>query len=680
MYAIFIYCELYIHNIKIIYYMKNLILSRRCLLIFSLIFLFPTTLVLGRSHSSDTLRLCSNNVFPPYEFFNEDGQPDGFDIDVLKALMQRIGRPYTMKLYRWDIAQQRFKEGKEDVLMGVFRHEGLLGVYKYGISYASLFHAAIYRRGSHSYNSIRSMRGKKVLLERGDGMELLMRKEGLSKEIVYVDNMVVGLKKLSAGEGDLAIGAMEMANFTIKTQKLDNLDMNGLELLPEEFSFVCHDDRLLAQLDKAMIDIRKDGTYQKLYDKWFVNYGESQTLRIVMLSLLALIVVAAISFIFITILRKRVAAARKEICKRNEELRSYAEKLNYTLESCGIKVWKYDINTGMFSIYSKINSEIESIPFKEFFDRIESDDPDSITKMYEDISAGRLGAFSQQLQLKKYINDVNCHYVIYNGIPEYDANNKIISYFGLSRDVTEFITIQNKLEYEKIKAQSADKLKTAFLANMSHEIRTPLNSIVGFSQLLQDTEDKDQKRFFIKIINENTDNLLRLINDILELSKIESGVVDIVNSEFDMSENFNALTSALRDRSTNDSVEFIVDNPYSSCIINCDSNRIAELITNFTTNAIKHTHHGHIKVGYECLGNHLKVYVEDTGSGIPQKDTQRIFERFVKLDDFVQGTGLGLSICKAIIDTYKGTIGVDSELGVGSTFWAVIPCRVLSIS
>jgi len=258
----------------------------------------------------------------------------------------------------------------------------------------------------------------------------------------------------------------------------------------------------------------------------------------------------------------------------------------------------------------------------------------------------------------------------------HNNENEVVSYFGITRDVTDLINIQIRLEEEKQKALAADKLKSAFLANMSHEIRTPLNAIVGFSRLLPDADGKDEKKQFIDIINENTEILLRLINDILELSKIEAGIVDIKNSTFDFVANFNNLIPSLKQRCVNPDVKFITCKPYKKFVICCDDGRVDQLITNFTINAIKYTTRGYIKVGYECVDNGLKIFVEDTGAGIAKKDQERIFNRFEKLNDFVQGTGLGLSICKAITDACYGKIGVESEVGKGSTFWAWIPCEV----
>lgn len=246
-------------------------------------------------------------------------------------------------------------------------------------------------------------------------------------------------------------------------------------------------------------------------------------------------------------------------------------------------------------------------------------------------------------------------------------------------DVTERQHMIGELEKEKNRAEQSDKLKSAFLANMSHEIRTPLNAIVGFSDLLMVTEDKEEKEEFIQIINANNELLLKLINDILDLSKIEAGSVELKYEDFDLAVYFNELAAAMHHRVVNPQVRLVAINPYESCIVRLDKNRLAQILTNFVTNAIKYTSEGTIEMRYEKINGSVHLYVRDTGIGIPEDKKDKVFHRFEKLDEFAQGTGLGLSICKAIVEACRGEIGFESEFNKGSLFWAVLPCQFESV-
>lgn len=232
------------------------------------------------------------------------------------------------------------------------------------------------------------------------------------------------------------------------------------------------------------------------------------------------------------------------------------------------------------------------------------------------------------------------------------------------------------LAIEKNRALEADKQKSAFLASMSHEIRTPLNAIVGFSELLQNTDDKAMRDNFIKIINQNNDSLLSLVNDILDLSKIESGMVIFNDETFDMTECCQTLYDATVFRaSSNPNVIVKESVPFKSCIVSLDKARLEQIWNKYIENSIKYTDSGSITIGYECVNGGIRIFSKDTGIGIPEEKQNLIFKRFEKVDMFSKGTGLGLAICKAIVMRFDGTVGFESTAGKGSTFWAWIPCK-----
>lgn len=245
--------------------------------------------------------------------------------------------------------------------------------------------------------------------------------------------------------------------------------------------------------------------------------------------------------------------------------------------------------------------------------------------------------------------------------------------YDITYDITELKETEAMLIEAKEKAETADRLKSAFLANMSHEIRTPLNAIVGFSSLMGETGDMEEKRQYMAIIEENNDLLLQLISDILDLSKIEAGTFDFVEKELDVNVLCEDIVRFMKMKAK-PGVEVLFDRHLPECRIVSDRNRLNQVIANFVNNAIKFTTAGSIRVGYDKVDEtHLRFYVADTGLGIEPEMQAQIFDRFIKLNTFVHGTGLGLSISKSIIEQLGGTIGVDSEPGKGSCFWFVLP-------
>ena len=225
---------------------------------------------------------------------------------------------------------------------------------------------------------------------------------------------------------------------------------------------------------------------------------------------------------------------------------------------------------------------------------------------------------------------------------------------------------------EREKAEEANRLKSAFLANMSHEIRTPLNAIVGFSTLLANEENLEERQEFIKIIENNNELLLQLINDILDLSKIEAGTLEFIYSDVDVNSLLTEIEQSSRIRNRHPEIQISFEERLPQCVIHTERNRLTQVINNLLTNAMKFTTRGSIRFGYRQEGNRLRFYVKDTGCGIPADKIDSVFGRFVKLNNFQQGTGLGLSICKTIVEKLGGEMGVESKEGVGTLFWFTI--------
>lgn len=337
--------------------------------------------------------------------------------------------------------------------------------------------------------------------------------------------------------------------------------------------------------------------------------------------------------------------------------------------------WNLCTQTG-FAInqWYKNWGESESTPLQEIvgqYPNLHPDDRDNVMNFYENLEKGIVTNLKTEVRVGNEEEGwrwIRCNITV----KEYDPEHHNIELIGINFDITELKEIEAKLLEAKNKAETLDKLKSAFLANMSHEIRTPLNAIVGFSNLLVETETLDERQQYMAIIQENNELLLQLISDILDLSKIEAGTFEISYGDVDVNQLCQETVRSLSLKTaTGVTLEFEHFEP--SCHLWGDRNRLTQVINNFINNALKFTTQGYIRLGYHLQKDKIEFYVSDTGIGISKDHLPTIFDRFVKLNSFIHGTGLGLSICKSIIEQMGGKIGVESELGKGSRFWFSLP-------
>ena len=374
----------------------------------------------------------------------------------------------------------------------------------------------------------------------------------------------------------------------------------------------------------------------------------------------------------------------KKLQHANEVIRRYDQQMSYLLEESKMFVWRYDPNTDMVHFSHKPHMAEYAETLNEFTNGVpEKSRAAALIQLREFIAKQQPFSVIHQYNYTPMQSEP-CWYSI-SGMPTFDDNGQLTEFFGIARDITQLMSTQQQLMQETKRAEDSGKLKSAFLANMTHEIRTPLNAIVGFSDLLPMVDDNGERMEFIRIIRNNCDMLLRLINDILEASNMGQSLA-IEAQKIDLAQVFDDICLSLQQRVQNPDVEFQKDNPYPTFPAVLDPGRLQQLLTNFVTNAVKYTQKGHIRVGYRAEAGKsatgssidgIYFYCEDTGTGIPPEQQASVFERFVKLNDFVQGTGLGLSICRAIINKCGGRIGVNSEgEGHGSTFWFWIPREI----
>lgn len=388
---------------------------------------------------------------------------------------------------------------------------------------------------------------------------------------------------------------------------------------------------------------------------------------------------------------------QKKIHKKNfeeeqkllQQIKMRDFKLALSLKVSTINPWIYDVDKDM--IYEdnikKIleNKSYINIPLPisqdAFLEKVHPDDLPHILKSINSLKNGVSSYIKEECRILSVEGKIYDWYIMQAAIYERDDKGRVHTIVGTTTLNTEAKNKELELMQAKEKAEESDRLKSAFLASMSHEIRTPLNAIVGFSEAMTMIEDKEEQKEIFKIINQNNKHLLRIINNIIDIAKIESGGYESNIVKTDINSIVDDVISAFLSEKSND-VEFIPKMPEHEFYVWVDRVNLMKVLNNFMSNAVKFTPHGTIEIGYHI--NHdrsmIRFYVKDSGNGIPEDKTEEIFLRFVKLDEFSQGTGLGLAICKLVANKMGGHIGVSSVVGEGSEFWIDVPYRKTAVS
>lgn len=376
--------------------------------------------------------------------------------------------------------------------------------------------------------------------------------------------------------------------------------------------------------------------------------------------------------------------------KAENELRESRKQLQMTLSVARIIPWQWDLETQRIccdsgGVFSHMNFQSyydekrgqNIVDSNEIFQRIHKEDLPRIRKAYQNLVDRSVNYIKEEFRVVTLVNgEEQIDWLEVNAtVDNVDNNDRPTALTGSLLLITERKKQEQNLIQAKEHARESDRLKSAFLANMSHEIRTPLNAIVGFSNLLATTNEPEKKEKFISIIENNNQLLLQLISDILDLAKVEANTLEFIYQPTDLNELIRNLENTVRLR-LKPGVVLNFTLGAAECVIEAERNRLSQVLINMLTNACKFTEKGSITFGYELRGKDIYFFVRDTGIGIDREKQSSVFQRFTKLNDFVQGTGLGLSICQSIIEKMGGTIGVESPgLGLGSTFWFTIPFK-----
>lgn len=360
-----------------------------------------------------------------------------------------------------------------------------------------------------------------------------------------------------------------------------------------------------------------------------------------------------------------------------EKIRKGNVEYDFVLKAMKIAVWRYDSETMSF-LYEKDyrdgSNNYVPAPNENYQDAlgfIAPTDVDHVSKAFNDICEGRTDFYHQEYQVVDKASGISYWEESYATIVDRDADGRPTKIVGTSQRIDERKELMASLVAARNKAEESDRLKTAFLANMGHEIRTPLNAIVGFADLLPVVQDEEERSQLITEIQNNNQKLLHIIDGLVSMSKIEAGAKSLLLARVDLNQLLQQMIDTYQP-TTN--IPITLQCALKQLMIESDRDKLYEVIDNLMQNAVKFTTEGSIRIGYDLMDNNrVHLWVTDTGKGISASDQQRIFERFVKLDEYIPGTGLGLSVAKSHVQSLGGNMGVESEIGKGSTFWVDLP-------
>ena len=404
-------------------------------------------------------------------------------------------------------------------------------------------------------------------------------------------------------------------------------------------------------------------------------YSDNERLIPILWGVSLLIAVLLIYGIF---RQRRTSAKLNKELQELEKTRQNNVEYEFILKAMKIAVWRMDPKMRLATYESDYRDGKDSFtsapdtPIDAMWEYLDPSDVQRVRVALEDILAGRSDSYHQVYRVK--LNNTMYWEESYATISARDDNGNPTSVVGTSLRIDEQKKMEADLINARNKAEESDRLKTAFLANMGHEIRTPLNAIVGFADLLPVVESEEDRNQLIQEIQKNNHKLLQIIDGLVSMSKIEAEAKNLVMAQIDIVPILKSIADTRAQLVDGTTLIIATHFPHTELYMYTDVAKLSEIIDHLMQNAVKFTKKGTITLGFDLVqGDHVRIYVRDTGKGIAKNDQERIFERFVKIDEYIPGTGLGLSVAKAHVQSLRGTMGVESELGEGSTFWIKLP-------
>jgi len=679
--------------------MRNLIKT----LLFILILNISATAFAGY-FQTDTIYFKGNYDYPPYHFLDKELKPTGFTIDIVNAIERTMGLTIDFQLDLWTTVRQELENNEIDGIPGMSSSPERSKSFNFSAPYSYISHAIFVRDGSE-IKTIDDLENKQVIVVKGDIMHDYLISNNVTRFIIPVKNYKTALRLLSAGEYECALINKLHGQYAINEFNLTNLKPVGTAIQSREVCIALKkgNEALLAQINNGLQIIKSTGEYDLLYDKWFGIYEKkdikTQVFNIIVWILFPFLIILFGILIWSWSLRKQVAYKTAELQKELNERKITEQKLlreksllnsminsipdlifykdkNNTYLGCNEAFLKFN-NFSASNVIGKTDFDIFSEQQAEYFYDI--DQKILINKQFIRSETWETNSTGERFLLDTL------------KLPFTDENGNPLGIVGICRDITVRYQTERDLKIAKEKAEESDRLKSSFLANMSHEIRTPMNAIIGFSELLVDTDTEvDEREELVTHINNNCNTLLHLIDDIIDLAKIEANELSIFIKETDVNSTMQELYetyNGVKKKIDKDHLKIKLDKSKfkENFYLKTDPYRFKQILVNLVDNAFKYTDKGYIEFGYKIFNDIsiVEFYIKDTGIGIPKNKQSEIFQRFNKIETnkskLYRGTGLGLTITQNLIERLGGTIRLESVVNEGSVFYFTLPLNFVDV-
>lgn len=630
---------------------------------------------------------------PPYEYLDASGQPVGYNVELSTIIAEKIGAKPVFRLAKWSRVREDLETGRIHLIQGMAFSSERAKTLSFSNPHTATWRAIFVRKDS-KIKSITELMSSRILVQEGDIAIDYFREQDFKGELVELPNQDNALQLVDSGIGDAALVNYMHGMYLINHLKLDNIKTIPGKILPKFYCFASKDENLIREVNNVLAELSSNGQLDSLHKKWFEQYDPellsiSKRLRMVRsVHFVFWFITAAVLLGLLYTYHRFRKKCKKQMVKLEDLLQEYDSLLlDYTIFHKGpLVAYKYKIKPFRLLYVSEGLRAWGFDPQKAlareegFDDILHPEDRAWVDKQLELQILSRTESEKRQYRIINKSGEIR--WVLDFNLILYAPDGDTIIY-GYMADITTQKQLETELIEAKEKAESASVAKGQFLASMSHEIRTPLNGIMGFVQVLMQMEASPEQKEYLNIIYNSGNNLMKIVNDILDVSKIESGKMELIISEFDPVFLISDIVKSFALRREKSSIDIRMklgeDLPR---VLYGDMMRLKQILINLLQNAVKFTDSGYIEVTADIYNQtaseiRLLLSVADTGIGIDPKKQSEIFDNFSQLDNTVTrrygGTGLGLAIVKRLVELMNGFIWVESEIGEGSHFFFIIP-------